>query len=61
LLWALAGGAVVLGLLGFSLGHAAWQAAAPIGGALVIAVAALAALGEALSLFIWPPCCCLPD
>ncbi|HZH47696.1 MAG TPA: MMPL family transporter [Roseococcus sp.] len=51
LLWALAGGAVVMGLLGVSLGHAAWRAAAPIGGALVMAVAALAALGEALSLF----------
>jgi predicted exporter len=51
LIWALAGGVLVLGLLGAGLGMRAFAVAAPIAGALVVAVALLAALGEALSLF----------
>ncbi|RAI58311.1 MMPL family transporter [Roseicella frigidaeris] len=53
LLWALAGGAAVLLLLGAGLGGAgpALRVAAPIGGALLVTLAALAALGEGLTLF----------
>ena len=53
LLWALAGGGVALGLLALGLGGlaAALRVAAPIGGALLVTLAALAALGEALTLF----------
>lgn len=53
LLWALGGGAVALGLLALGLGGlpAALRVAAPIGGALLVTLAALAALGEALTLF----------
>ncbi len=53
LLWALAGGVVVLGLLALGLRSvaAALRVAAPIAGALVVAVAGLTSAGEALSLF----------
>ncbi|WP_165982592.1 MMPL family transporter [Dankookia rubra] len=53
LLWALAGGGVALGLLALGLGGpgAALRVAAPIGGALLVTLAALAVLGEALTLF----------
>ncbi|MBL6457040.1 MMPL family transporter [Belnapia sp. T6] len=51
LLWALAGGALVLALLGFGLGRPGLRAALPIGGALVVTLAVLTLLGEALSLF----------
>ncbi len=52
-LWALAGGAVVLGLLAFGLRDAgrALRVAAPIAGAVLVALAGLAIAGEALSLF----------
>lgn len=52
-LWALGGGALVLALL--ALGLRGWRpallAAAPIGGAVVVTLAALAALGQPLTLF----------
>jgi predicted exporter len=53
LLWALAGGGLVLGLLALGLGgvRRALGVAGPIGGALLVTLAALAALGEALTLF----------
>ena len=52
-LWALAGGALVLGLLAAGLGglRPALLAAAPIAGAAVVTLAVLAALGQALNLF----------
>ncbi|SDB63863.1 MMPL family transporter [Belnapia rosea] len=53
LLWALAGGVLVLGLLGLGLGSP-WRAlrvAGPIGGALLVTLAVLTLLGEALTLF----------
>lgn len=53
LLWALAGGGLVLLLLALGLGSArgALRVAGPIGGALLVTLAALAAAGEALTLF----------
>lgn len=53
ILWALAGGVVVLGLLALGLRSVlvALRVAAPIGGAVLIALAGLALAGEALSLF----------
>nr|WP_302479717.1 MMPL family transporter [Roseicella sp. DB1501] len=53
LLWALAGGGAVLLLLGLGLGGArpALRVAAPIGGALLVTLAALAVLGKGLTLF----------
>ncbi|GAA0571436.1 MMPL family transporter [Craurococcus roseus] len=52
-LWALGGGALVLGLLAAGLGglRPALLAAAPIAGAVVVTLAVLAALGQALNLF----------
>jgi predicted exporter len=52
-LWAAGGGALVLGLLAAGLGglRPALLAAAPIGGAVVVTLAVLAALGQALNLF----------
>jgi predicted exporter len=51
--WALVGVAVVLGLLALGLGgvRPALRVAAPIGGAVLVALAGLALAGEALSLF----------
>jgi predicted exporter len=53
LFWALAGGAAVLTLFSLGLGSLirALRVAAPIGGALVVTVAVLTALGQALTLF----------
>ena len=52
-LWAIGGGALVLLLLAAGLGglRPALRAAAPIGGALVVTLAVLTALGQALNLF----------
>ena len=52
-LWAIGGGALVLLLLAAGLGglRPALLAAAPIGGALVVTLAVLTALGQALNLF----------
>lgn len=51
--WALAGGVLVLGMLALSLRSIprVLQVATPIGGALVVTLAVLTALGEALTLF----------
>jgi predicted exporter len=53
LFWALAGGVLVLGMLALSLGSIGrvLQVATPIGGALVVTLTVLTALGEALTLF----------
>ncbi|MBL6077895.1 MMPL family transporter [Belnapia sp. T18] len=53
LLWALAGGVLVLGLLALGLRSPgrALRVAGPIGGALLVTLAALTLLGEALTLF----------
>jgi predicted exporter len=53
LIWALIGGASVLGLFAIGLGSPinALRVAAPIGGALLLTLAALTALGEAVTLF----------
>jgi len=53
LLWALAGGVLVLGLLALGLGGPvrALRTAGPIGGALLVTLAVLALTGEALTLF----------
>ncbi|WP_043341273.1 MMPL family transporter [Belnapia moabensis] len=53
LLWALAGAGLVLGLLALGLGgvRRTFRVAGPIGGALLVTLAALTALGEALTLF----------
>ena len=52
-LWAAAGGVLVFGLFAWALGglRPALRIAAPVGGALVVTLAVLAAAGEALTLF----------